>query len=291
MAHAASAGTRKPDKWVLAHDHGFHAVARAQEFWRYRRLIWFFAIQAFQMLYRRTQLGWLWVPVRPLAPLLTAAFIYGDVFAVPDTGVPYFLFLMAGMLPWNCFDGPWLWGSRGLEVNRDLVTKLYFPRMVLPLAMMAPGLAEPMVSLGLVLLAIPYYRMTTGIWYIHFGPQLLVLPLVLLASLFFAFSLALVTSLWQVRARDVRFIAGYLLGFWMLLTPVIYPITHIPIRYRWIAWLNPMAPLSESFKAALFGWEWPPVWALATCAGEILLVFGLAFWFFHVQEAETADKI
>jgi lipopolysaccharide transport system permease protein len=288
---APAGAAHKPAKWVLAHDHGFHAVARAREIWRYRRLIWFFSTQAFQALYKRTQLGWLWVPIRPLAPLALGAVVYSTVIGVPATGVPYFLLLLVGTIAWNCFDGPWMWGSRGLELNRHLVTKLYFPRMILPLSTMSPGLAEPVVLLGVLAVALPYYRVTDGVWYVEGGSRLLAAPAVLAAILLLAFGLSLWTSLWQARARDVRYMIGYALGFWMYLTPVIYPITLVPEEYRWLMWLNPMAPLVEAFKTAMFGGEWPPSWALTLAGAGIVAVFVSGFWYFHGKEAEAADHI
>ena len=280
-----------PARWVLSHDHGFHAVARAQEVWRYRRLLWFFATQAFQALYRRTHLGWLWVPIRSLAPLAVGSLVYGGLMDVPSLGVPYFLMLLVATAAWSCFDGPWTWGSRGVEMNRRLVTKLYFPRMILPLATMAPGLAEPGMLLIALAVAVPYYAVTDGMWYVAFGPRLLLLPLIMVAILLLAFGLSLWTSLWQARARDVRFGIGYLLGFWMYLTPVIYPITQVPERFRWLMWLNPMAPLVEAFKSVVFGWPEPPRWALGLSLGVIVTVLASGFWHFHAKEAETAEKI
>ena len=288
---SATHAAPKPAKWVLTKDHGFHPFARVAEAWRYRRLVGFFASQAFHALYKRTQLGVLWVPLRPLAPLLIGTLVYGGLLGIPSTGVPYFLFLTVASIAWNCFDGPWGWGSRGFELNRELIAKLYFPRLILPLSTMVPGLVEPVVNLGVAIVAVIYYRIHDGMWYVAFGPRLLLAPLILAAILFFAFSLALVTSLYQVRARDVRFIIGYFLGFWMYLTPVIYPVTLVPAKWRWLMWLNPMAPLVEEFKSVVFGWAAPPPWAVPVALFEIALVFAGAFWHFHAMEAHTADKV
>ena len=261
------------------------------EAWRNRLLVSFFAWQAFSQLYRRTQLGILWVPLRPLLPLLIGSLVYGGLMGIPSTGVPYFLFLTVSSIAWNCFDGPWAWGSRGFELNRELITRLYFPRIILPLSTMLPGLVEPVVNIGVAAVALVYYRVHDGLWYIQFGPRLLLAPLVLFAILFFAFSLALVTALYQVRARDVRFMIGYVLGFWMYLTPVIYPVTQIPEKWRWLIWFNPMAALVEEFKSSVFGMPAPPPWAVPLAALEIAIVFAGAFWHFHETEAETADKV
>ncbi len=287
----AGAAAHKPAKWVLTKDHGFHPFARLEEAWRYRRLVAFFASQAFSVLYRRTRLGWIWVPLRPLIPLLMGSLIYGGLMNVPSTGVPYFLLLTVGSIPWNCFDGPWGWGSRGFEMNRDLIAKLYFPRIILPLSTMVPGFVEPTVNIAVALVAFAYYRVYDGVWYIDWSPRLLFAAPLLFVILFFAFSLSLVTALYQVRARDVRFFIGYALGFWMYLTPVIYPVTQIPIKWRWLVWFNPMAALVEEFKAAVFGWARPPSWALPLSLAEIAIVFALAFWHFHLMESQTADKV
>lgn len=289
MAEAAIAD-HKPSKWVLKQDHGFHPTARLGEAWRYRLLIAFFASQAFGKLYRRTRLGFLWVPLRPLAPLIVGAAVYGALMKVPSAGVPYFLTLTVGMAAWNCFSGPWAWGSRGLELNRDLISKLYFPRIILPLSTMVPGLVEPIVNIGIAALAVVYYRATMGTWYVHPSARLLIAPLVLLVILFFAFSLSLFTSIYQVRARDVRMTLGYVLGFWMYATPIIYPATQVPAQWRWLMWLNPLAPLAEEFKSVVFDRAAPPAWTLSLALTEIGLAFVLGVWHFHVMESQTVDR-
>lgn len=291
MAYAGAITRPKPVKWVLAHDHGFHAITRAREFWHYRRLIWFFAKQAFQVLWVKTHLGWLWVPIRQLTPILFGAVVYGSVMNIPSMGVPYLLLLVVSSLSWDCFDGPWLWGSRGIDLNRHLVTKLYFPRMILPLASMSPGLAGPLCTICFLTALLPYYRITTGVWYVQLTPGLLLAPFILVASLFLAFSLSLWTSLWLAQARDARYALNYFMGFWMYLTPVIYPISLVPAEYRWLMWLNPMAPIVEAFKASMFGWDWPPAWAAAAALGESVVLFALGFRYFHTREAAATDKL
>ena len=288
---AVAAAAPRKEKWVLAHDHGFHAVARTREMWRYRRLIWFFARQAFEMLYARTQLGWIWVIIRPLAPIFVGAFVYGELLSVPSLGLPYFLFLLSGSVLWNCFDGPWAWGTRGLELHRHLVTKLYFPRMILPLATMSPGFAEPLVSIGVLIAALAYYRAMDGVWYFALTPRLLLAPVVVAIVVLFAFSLSLWTSIWNARARDVRYVLGYVNGFWLYMTPVIYPATQVPEPYRWVLWLNPMATYVETFKWTLFDNPLPPPWAFAVAIGAVVAAFVAGFLHFGAMESATADAI
>ncbi|MGE0592554.1 MAG: ABC transporter permease [Vicinamibacterales bacterium] len=281
----------QPARWELAHDHGFHAAARVQEIWRYRRLVWFFARQSFVSLYAKTQLGWAWILIRPLAPLVVGALVYGGVMGVPSVEVPYFLFLLVGSIAWNAFDGPWMWGGRGIELQRKLITKLYLPRMILPAGAMARGFIEPLVYIGVLLLMLPYYRYSDGTWYLAVSWDLLTAPLFLLLAAALAFSLALWTSNWQARARDVRFGLAYFLSFWMYVTPVIYPASQVPARFQTLVWLNPMATVVEGFKGAIFGWAFPPAWAVLLACGEVLVVFLSGFWYFHLLESETTDKL
>lgn len=288
MSHA---GGPLKSTWVLTAETGFHPWARLREAWSYRRLVGFFGSHAFAMLYKRTHLGILWVPLRPLAPLLIVVVFYGGLMKIPSGGVPYFLMFIVATCAWSCFDGPWMWGSRGLELHRDLMAKLYFPRIVLPLSTTVPGFVEPVVALVVAIVAVVYYRIADGVWYVVFGPQLLLAPLLLLLIVAFAFGMSLFTSPYQVRARDVRFIMGYILGFWMLLTPVIYPITVVDESWRWLMWLNPMAPPVEAFKALLLGWPAPPQWALSVSIAEVVIVLLAGTWHFLAMEAKTNDKI
>ena len=151
---------------------------------------------------------------------------------VPSGGVPYFIFFLTGQVPWNFFDGPLIRGSRGLEANRQLLTKLYVPRIILPLAQMTAGMVEPVIiALVLARRASSTTACNDGVWYVQASPRLFACARVGAARLAFAFSLSLWTSVWQARARDARFVLRYVLGFWLFLTPVIYPLSVVPAGY------------------------------------------------------------
>ena len=117
--------------WVIAADTREGFAARLREVWQYRRILWFFSVKALKSLYSKTRLGVAWLFIRALLPLIVGSFVFGSVVKVPSGGVPYFIFLLAGQLPWNCFDGPLIRASRGLDSNRQLPTKLYVPRAIL----------------------------------------------------------------------------------------------------------------------------------------------------------------
>ena len=278
-------------EWVLAPDVRTGAVRRLEEVWRYRRILWFFAVKAVQGLYAKTRLGPVWLLARPLAPIVAASLVFGQVMKVPSEGFPYFLFLLVGTTIWNFFNSPLVFATRGLESNRHLLTKLYLPRLILPAGQMAAGLVEPTLCLGVLIIAVFYYRWADGLWYVTLAPRLLAaIPLVLM-TVILAFALSLWTSVWQARARDMRFVLMYSLGFWYLLTPIVYPVSHLPPAARWAAYINPMTGPVVGFKWAVLGiGEFPATPLLASLAGTVvLLAFGL--WYFARVEGQTIDRL
>jgi len=280
-----------PQGWVIAagEDQGFGA--RAREVWQYRRILRFFAIKSVQALYAKTYLGPWWILIRTLVPLAVGSFVFGSVMNVPSLGVPYFLFFLIGQVPWNCFDGPLIRGSRGIEVNRDLLTKLYVPRIILPMGQMSAGLVEPAIIAITLLGSLVYYRIYDKVWYVPLRVQLLACAASVLLVLAFAFSLSLWTSVWQARARDVRFAVRYVLAFWLIFTPVIYPLSMVPPRFRWLMYLNPMTAPIETFRWGMLpglehSWAW-----FGYAAGVTLAVFLVGVWHFARTESATMDKM
>lgn len=278
-------------RWVIAADTREGFVARAREVWQYRRVLGFFALRAVQSLYSKTHLGVWWVFIRALVPLFIGSYVFGSVMNVPSGGVPYFVFFVAGQIPWNCFDGPLIRGSRGLEVNRMLLGKLYVPRIIVPLGQMAAGILEPAIILLVFIGAIVYYRRTDGVWYVQATPRLFASIASIALMLLFAFSLTLWTSVWQARARDARFVLRYVVTFWMFFTPVIYPMSVVPPAARWLMHLNPLTAPIETFRWSMFAnmeHSWP--WFLYSAAVTMAVLAG-GIWFFGRVEATTMDRI
>lgn len=277
--------------WVIAADTREGFTSRALEVWRYRRILGFFAVKAVQGLYAKTHLGVSWIFIRTLVPLFIGSFVFDTVMRVPSGGVPYFLFFVAGQIAWNCFDGPLIRGSRGLETNRMLLTKFYVPRIILPLGQMAAGLVEPAIIVLVFIGALVHYHWADGVWYLEPGPRLLASMASLVVILFFAFSLTLWTSVWQARARDARFALRYLVGFWLYFTPVIYPMSIVPVNFQWAMYLNPLSAPIEMFRWGTIptpehSWFWfgySTVVSLVTFAGGV--------WYFASTESATVDTI
>jgi lipopolysaccharide transport system permease protein len=263
--------------------------ARAREVWRYRRLLRFFAVKAIQKLYQRTILGWSWVLIRPLFPLLVMTLVFGRILGVGSGGVPYFLFLVVGHSVWDLFAQATTWGTRSLEMNRGFLTKIYIPRLILPVAQMSPAFLNFSIHIGVAVVAIVYYRITTGVLYL--SP--LGFPWALF-SLVMALTLALGISLWTsvpaLTARDIRFTLTYVMTFWLYLTPVLYPLNVAP-RYQWLVALNPMVGVVNMFKYGVLGIGVLDPREIATSLVIIGIVFGSGLWFFGRAEADAADKV
>jgi lipopolysaccharide transport system permease protein len=282
---------RELEHWQLAPADRLGVRVRAREIWRYRRILWFFSLKAIQSLYAKTRLGVFWLVARPLTPILVGSLIYDNVMQVPSGGVPYFLFLLTGMTLWNFFDGPLIFGSRGIDSNRQLLTKIYVPRLIMPMGQMAAGLMEPVTCVVIMMVATVYYRVTQDVWYVTLSPRLLAaIPSVALA-LFLAFSLSLWTSVWQARSRDAKFGLRYALGFWMLLTPVVYPASQVPQPFRLLVLANPMTGPVETFKWAVLGVGEPALAALAASAAVAAVTCALGLAYFGRVEGQLVDRL
>lgn len=263
-------------------------AARVRDVWRYRRLLRFFAWKAFQKLYARTILGWSWILIRPLFPLLVSTVVFGRMLGVGSDGVPYFLFVTVGSATWNFFQQATLWGTRSLEMNRAFLSRIYIPRLILPIASMTPAMLNLVIHLAIIAGGIVYYRVTTGAWY--FTPWNLGWAVAAVAmALTLALGIALWTSVPALVARDVRFTLQYVLSFWLFLTPVLYPLPRTG-EYGWLLSLNPMAAVVNMFKHGVLGLDVLHLPDVGIGLLVIGVVLGSGLWFFGRAEATAADK-
>ncbi len=279
------------DVWIIAPELHLGVGGRLREVWRYRRILLFFSWKAVQALYANTKLGVGWLLLRPLAPVVVGTLVFGGLMQAPSEGTPYFLFFLAGSIIWSFFAEPLVRASRGLEVNRHLLTKLYLPRVILPAGQLAAGVVEPLVLTGVFAVAIWYYRVTTSVWYGVEPGRVPVTILAALLALTLAFAISLWTSVWQARARDVRYMLGYVISFWFFLTPVVYPLSMMPPGLRWLAMLNPMTGPVEAFRWSLLGVGSPNWTGLAISCGGTAFALVSGFWFFTRTESSTVDTL
>lgn len=276
--------------WVIGpRPSGF--IPRLQELWQFRHLISYFGYRALQKLYAGTVLGWAWVILRPLFPLATGALIFGDFIGVGSGPVPYFLFFLVGSTLWNLFSNSLTWTTRSLELNRKILQRMYFPRLVLPVATLTPALVETAIYILIGLFTVAYYWLTKGEPYVALAPRLLLAPLIMVWAVVLALGIGLWTSVYGATARDARFTVNYVLGFWFYLTPVIYPVSFVPQRWEWLLWLNPMAALQESFRWTVLGVGRVQPWSIATAATVSMCALALGLRFFIRAEAESVDRL
>ncbi|MCX6553079.1 MAG: ABC transporter permease [Acidobacteria bacterium] len=266
-------------------------VGQVREYWRFRYAARFFAVRSIQILYKRTQLGWLWIILRPVLPVVVGTFVFGEIMNLPSLGLPYFLFNLAGTTCWTAFDRSLGWATRSLERNRHLVTKIYFPRAILPPASTAGGLMECVVQIGMLVIAVCYFRSAEGRWYVAPARDWPLAALALGMALGLAVAFSWFTAIWQAHARDTRFALGWVLSFWSYFTPVVYPLEHIPAKYRFLALMNPLTSVVEAFRASTIGAGVVSWWGLAWAA-TVLLVSGIAGWHYFLRaEGQAADRL
>ena len=266
------------------------AIATTAEVWQYRRLLGFIGDRALRKTYRRTILGWLWLFINPLFPIALRALIFGGLLGVGSNGLPYFLFLLAGTVAWDVFAASLMWGTRALEMHSDLTTQIYHPRAILPLGNMAPALLNLGLKVGVFVLALLFYAMQDGRWYLRADFSILWAFAALGLAFVFALAISFFTSIWGESARDIRFALGQLLSVWYLLTPVLYPMSQVPVEYRQWMLLNPLAIIVETFKWGLFGVGEFYGEAFGITAAAIMLLLAGGSMYFTRSEARTVAE-
>jgi len=266
------------------------AIATLGEVWQYRRLLGFIGDRALRKMYRRTVLGWLWLFINPLFPIALRAIIFGGLLGVGSNGLPYFLFLLAGTVVWDTFANSLMWGTRSLEMNRDLTDQIYHPRAILPFGNMTPALLNLALKVGVLALALIFYTARDGRMYLRTDLGLLWAFAALGVALLFALAISFFTAIWGETVRDIRFGLSQLLSVWYLLTPVLYPLSQVPEEHRAWMLLNPLAIIVETFKWGLFGvGELYRDQFLATAAAVLALIcVGLTY--FVRAEARTVAQ-
>ncbi|MGQ9858775.1 MAG: ABC transporter permease [Thermodesulfobacteriota bacterium] len=217
-----------------------------KQIWDYRQLLYFLAWRDVKVRYKQTLLGVLWVVLQPLVTVVVFSLIFGKLLKVPSGDLPYPLFVLAALLPWNYFASTLNRCSTSLLGNSNLITKVYFPRVVIPLSASLSGLVDFCVAFLTLLGLIAYFGMWPGI-------TVLLLPAFMSMAFFTAFGFGLWLSALNVRFRDVNYLVPFLVQIWMYATPIVYGSNLIPERFSWVMALNPMTAVVEGFRWSLFG--------------------------------------
>jgi lipopolysaccharide transport system permease protein len=250
---------------------------------RYQDLLLFLALRDIQVRYKQTFLGAAWAILQPVASMMALLFLGHLTGVAWRCEAPYAIFLFAGLLPWTFFAGAVNASSNSLVANAAMLRKIYFPRLIIPLASVGAPLVDYLVA-SVVLAALM-------LWYgVGVTSSLLFVPPLVLSTLLAALGVGVMLSALTAAYRDFRFVVGFLVQIWFFLSPVIYPVSFIPERFRWFLALNPMYGTIEAFRAAILGRPLPfGAWAVSVVVSLICLVAGLAY--FARTERRMADVI
>jgi len=255
-----------------------------RELWRYRELVYFLAWRDVKVRYKQTALGVAWVLIQPVVAMVIFWFFFGRLAHMPSDGLPYPLFLYAGLLPWLFFATAVTNASNSLVSNSNLVSKVYFPRLAIPLAAVGSSLVDLAIQLSvLVVLLLGFGIMP--------GPSLILLPPLFIFMLLTALAVGIWLSALDVQYRDVRYAIPFLIQVWLFATPVVYPASLVSEQTRGIYGLNPMAGVVEGFRWALLGRTGNPGPLLWVSIAVVLVLLISGLFYFRRMERSFADVI
>ena len=257
---------------------------RLREVWDYRELLYFFVWRDVKIRYKQTAIGIAWVILQPLMTMGVFTLFFGRLAKLPSQGLPYPVFYFAALVPWMYFSYALQSATNVVVENQRVITKVYFPRLVLPFSAVLSGLVD--FAIGFVVLAI-----LTLAYGIRPTMAALWLPLLLLLAILTALGVGLWMSALNALYRDVRFVMPFVVQFWMFASPVAYPSALVPERWRWLYGLNPMAGVIDGFRWALTGHGQPPGPVMLASAAMVVVVLVGGLFFFQRMESTVADRV
>ncbi len=259
------------------------AGLRFTRLWEFRELIYIFAIRDIKVRYKQTALGVAWAVIQPVTVMLIFTLLFGRLAKIPSDGVPYPVFVFSGLLMWNFFSAGISSCSNSLVGSSAMISKVYFPRMVIPLSSVAVSGVDFIVSAFVLLVLMASYGIAPT-W------QLCLLPLLILGIVISVLGLGLWLSAITVTFRDFRFVVPFMVQIWMYVTPVIYPISFIPESFRWLIYFNPVVGWVSGARSAFLG---TPIDWLAIGASFVIsiLMFIMGVRYFNNAERRFADVV
>ena len=290
----AKAGVSNPplekvDKGRLDEDHFLRIEARNHgsrlpELWEYRELLYFLVWRDVKVRYKQTVIGAGWAVLQPLLTMVIFTMVFGKFANMPSNGLPYPVFSLAAILPWTYFARALNQSITSVVGNANLITKVYFPRLLLPIAAVVSGLID--FAIGFVFL------IGLMLWY-HIVPdwEVLYLPFFIILTMLTALAVSLWLSVINVRYRDVGQAVPFLVQIWMFASPVAYAVSAVPERWRTLYSLNPMAGVVEGFRWALTNSESPPIIPIALSTLMVIVLLYGGFLFYRRMEETFADVI
>lgn len=262
---------------------GKFAAVDLKSLWDYRELLYFLTWRDVKVRYKQTALGVVWAVIQPLFTMIIFSIFFGKLAGLPSDGIPYPLFVYAAVLPWTFFSNALTNSGNSLVGSANLITKVYFPRMIIPAAAVAAGLIDLMVAFGILIALMIYYGVGMT-WGLLMAPALVVMTALL------AVAVGMWTSALNVKYRDVRYALPFAIQLAMFVTPIIYPVSIVPERWRWALNINPLAGIIEGYRAAFFGrpFDWG---ALAISAAITFTLLFYSAHYFKRVERTFADVV
>lgn len=254
-----------------------------KELWRFRELLYFLTWRDIKVRYKQTLLGAAWAILQPLFMMIVFTLFFGRLAKMPSDGIPYPIFSYTALLPWTYFTNALSASGNSLVGSANLVTKVYFPRLLIPVGASLAGLVDLGIAMAVLGGLMVYY---------HFAPSvgMFLFPVLVYFTFLCATGVGLFLSALNVKYRDIRYVIPFLIQVWLFATPVIYP-TSILGRYRWILSVNPMSGLIEAYRASILGHK-PIDWVLlGISCGVIALILVFSLLYFRRMEDSFADVI
>jgi len=266
----------KPSRgWVLP---------RIRDIWAYRELLYFLVWRDLKVRYKQTVLGVLWAIIQPFFLMVLFSIFFGKLAKIPSEGVPYPIFAYSALLPWAYFAQSLNLCSESLVGNNHLITKVYFPRLIIPISSVLSGLVNFAISFSILLAMMFYYHILPSL-------SVLLLPFFMTTAMTTALGAGLWLSALNVQYRDIRYAISFLIQFWFFATPVVYPISLVPEKWRPFYALNPMVGVVEGFRGALLkeGQIFDSIFFVSLMVTAFLLVTGA--FYFGKMERRFADVV
>jgi lipopolysaccharide transport system permease protein len=257
---------------------------KLDELWAYRELLYFLVWRDLKVRYKQTVLGAAWAIIQPLLTMVVFSLFFGRLAKVPSDGIPYPIFSYAALVPWTFFANGLTQAANSLVTSANLLRKVYFPRLTIPVASVLSGVVDFALAFAVLLGMMAYYGMAPT-------AQVLWLPLLLLLALVAALGVGLWLSALNVQYRDVRYVVPFLTQFWLFATPIAYPSTLLSEPWRIVYGLNPMVGVVEGFRWALLGTDTQPGAVIAASSAAALLVLVSGAIYFRRMERTFADVV
>lgn len=273
----------RPPTVVIQPQRGFQSLG-VDELWRYRELLYFLVWRDVKVRYKQTVLGASWAIIQPFFTMVVFSLFFGRLAGVPSDGVPYPIFAFAALVPWTFFANGLTSSSASLVASQNLIKKIYFPRLAIPIASVLSGIVDFIIAFAVLLGMMAFYGMVPG-------AQVMWLPALLLLALVTSLGVGLWFSALNVQYRDVAYVVPFIVQIWLFATPIAYPSSMLSETWRIVYGLNPMVGVVEGFRWALIGTETAPgpMLAVSTLAAMAILVGGA--FYFRRMESTFADAV